>query len=67
MDRDEIKRLLERVRSGELEIGAALDELSLAPVERLGYATLDLHRAVRPTCPKRARMMIVAQSMGTDR
>ncbi len=52
MEREGIRRLLERVRQGELAVEAALDELRLAPLTELGFATLDLHRAVRRGFPE---------------
>jgi NCAIR mutase (PurE)-related protein len=52
MDREEIRRLLERVRDGNLDVEGALDEMRLAPVARLAFATVDLHRAVRCGFPE---------------
>lgn len=39
--------LLEGVRSGDVEIGTALDRMRHLPFEDLGYAKLDHHRALR--------------------
>ena len=52
MDRDKIRKLLESVSRGESSVEAALGELRLAPLERLGFATVDLHRAVRRGFPE---------------
>jgi NCAIR mutase (PurE)-related protein len=52
VDRERIKQLLERLRSGELSVDEALDELRLVPFERLGFANVDLHRAVRRGFPE---------------
>jgi len=52
VERDRIKQLLERVRGGGLGVDEALDELRLAPIDRLENATVDLHRAVRRGFPE---------------
>ncbi len=52
MDREQIKRMLKEVRSGKLGVDAAMEKLKLDPVDRLGFATLDLHRAVRRGFPE---------------
>jgi NCAIR mutase (PurE)-related protein len=52
MNRDEIRQLLEQVREGGLGVDHAVDRLSFDPVERLGFATLDLHRAMRCGFPE---------------
>jgi hypothetical protein len=52
MERDNLKRLLERVRAGRLGVGQALERLRRDPVERLGFATLDSHRALRRGMPE---------------
>ena len=52
MDRNEIRKLLERVRSGTLDVDEAMNRLRLAPLEQLDFATLDLHRAVRRGFPE---------------
>ncbi|MGI6264232.1 MAG: nickel pincer cofactor biosynthesis protein LarB [Acutalibacteraceae bacterium] len=43
----QIKRTLEAVRDGALSVDEALLTLKAAPFEDLGYAKVDLHRAVR--------------------
>jgi NCAIR mutase (PurE)-related protein len=52
MDRERLRALLRRVRSGKLGVDEALDTLRVEPVEQLGFATLDLHRAVRRGFPE---------------
>lgn len=52
MDREELSRLLRRVRSGKVGIGEAVEQLRRMPAERLGFATLDLHRALRRGFPE---------------
>jgi len=47
MDQEQLRGLLEGVRSGNIEIGAALDRMRHLPFEDLGYAKLDHHRALR--------------------
>ena len=46
MRREHVRDLLERVANGELAADAALDALALEPVESLGFATIDHHRAL---------------------
>lgn len=52
MDRDSIRDLLDRVRRGEASVDAAMTEIRLEPLDRLGFATLDLERAVRCGFPE---------------
>ncbi|MGQ9455559.1 MAG: nickel pincer cofactor biosynthesis protein LarB [Armatimonadota bacterium] len=52
MDSERIKRLLEQVRSGELSVDQALDQLRILPYEDLGFAKIDTHRAVRVGFPE---------------
>jgi pyridinium-3,5-biscarboxylic acid mononucleotide synthase len=47
MDQKQLRGLLEGVRAGDIEIGAALDRMRHLPFEDLGYAKLDHHRALR--------------------
>lgn len=44
---NEIKRILESVRAGELPVEDALLKLKAAPFEDIGYAKVDLHRKLR--------------------
>lgn len=52
MDRERLRALLGRVRAGTLDVDGALEALRVEPLERLGFATLDLHRAVRRGFPE---------------
>jgi NCAIR mutase (PurE)-related protein len=47
MNRETIKRLLEAVRSGELDIEKALERLRSLPYDDLGFAKIDTHRTMR--------------------
>ncbi len=50
---DRLRLLLESVRDGKVEIGAALDELRSLPYENLdGFANVDHHRALRNGFPE---------------
>lgn len=44
---NEVKRILEAVRTGEMPVDDALLKLKAAPFEDIGYAKVDLHRKVR--------------------
>jgi NCAIR mutase (PurE)-related protein len=52
VDRDALKNLLEDVRSGRLSVAAAGLRLRHFPVEELGFATIDTHRALRRGFPE---------------
>lgn len=52
MDRDQLKSLLDEVRSGAVDVDAAIERLKHMPFENLGYATLDHHRAIRHGIPE---------------
>lgn len=47
MNQDQLRGLLESVRSGAVDIDAAVDRMRHLPFEDLGYAKLDHHRALR--------------------
>jgi pyridinium-3,5-biscarboxylic acid mononucleotide synthase len=47
MDADQLRGLLEGVRSGAMDVDAALDRMRHLPFEDLGYAKLDHHRSLR--------------------
>ncbi len=47
-----MKRLLRRVRSGRLGVAEALERLRREPVEEIGFAALDMHRALRRGFPE---------------
>jgi len=52
----ELERLLSRLRTGEIDVAAAsqqiLDALRLAPLEDLGFARVDTHRELRQGFPE---------------
>jgi NCAIR mutase (PurE)-related protein len=52
MDSDTLRALLEQVRTGAVEIDAALDRLRHMPFEDLGFAKVDHHRALRQGMPE---------------
>lgn len=52
MDERELKRLLSKVRRGEVAVDAAVQSLKDLPFADLGYATLDTHRALRAGVPE---------------
>jgi NCAIR mutase (PurE)-related protein len=50
--RDDIERMLKRVRTGRLTVDAALHRLRMLPYEDLGFAKVDNHRALRRGFPE---------------
>ena len=52
MDRNALKRLLDDVRSKRVSVAAASERLQRLPMEELGFATLDTHRAIRRGFPE---------------
>jgi len=52
MRRDRVRSLLESVADGSVAVDAALNSLALEPVESLGFATIDHHRALRQGFPE---------------
>ena len=52
MDQDQLRALLEQVRSGALEVDAALERMRHLPYEDLGFAKVDHHRALRQGFPE---------------
>jgi pyridinium-3,5-biscarboxylic acid mononucleotide synthase len=52
MDQRQLKRLLEEVRAGELPVPEALKRLRRWPVDNLGFASIDHHRALRHGFPE---------------
>jgi NCAIR mutase (PurE)-related protein len=52
VDPELLRSLLERVAAGQESVRAALERLRAWPFERLEFATLDHHRAVRCGCPE---------------
>ncbi|MDB4888450.1 MAG: 1-(5-phosphoribosyl)-5-amino-4-imidazole-carboxylate carboxylase [Gemmatimonadetes bacterium] len=52
MRRERVRELLTRVAEGSLPVDGAIDSLSADPVESLGFATIDHHRALRQGFPE---------------
>lgn len=52
MRRDRVKALLDEVAHGRLPVEAALSQLDDAPVDDLGFASVDAHRALRQGFPE---------------
>lgn len=52
MDRPALKKLLRQVRGGKIGVEQALDRLRMLPVDDLGFATVDTHRALRRGFPE---------------
>ena len=52
MNRDRALDLLRRVAAGDLAADVAADALAVSPLEDLGFATIDHHRAVRLGFPE---------------
>jgi pyridinium-3,5-biscarboxylic acid mononucleotide synthase len=52
MDQNLLRTLLEEVRSGSVEVDAALERLRHLPFEDLGFAKVDHHRAIRHGMPE---------------
>src|SRR5579859_6393837 len=47
MDQDQLRGLLEQVRTGGIPVDDAMERMRHLPFEDLGYAKLDHHRALR--------------------
>jgi NCAIR mutase (PurE)-related protein len=52
MTQDQLRALLENVRSGATEVDAALERMRHLPFEDLGFAKVDHHRALRHGMPE---------------
>lgn len=52
MDQTQLKELLERVRTGETDVDAAVGRLRHMPFEDIGFAKVDHHRALRHGVPE---------------
>ncbi len=52
MNANQLKALLEQVRTGEVTPDAALDQMKSLPFEDLGFAKVDHHRALRTGVPE---------------
>jgi len=52
MDSKSVRRILEAIQSGELNISEALDRLKHLPFENLGFVNIDHHRSLRQGFPE---------------
>ncbi len=52
MNPEDLKRLLEKVKNGDVSINGAINELKTLPFEDIGFATLDHHRSLRKGFPE---------------
>jgi NCAIR mutase (PurE)-related protein len=52
MEKHEIRRLLEQVKTGQLDVETAANQLDPPPVAALGFAHVDLHRKTRCGFPE---------------
>jgi len=52
METEQLKKLLEQVKNGDISIGAAIEELRHLPFEDLGFAQIDHHRQIRRGFPE---------------
>jgi len=52
MHEQTLRQLLDDVRAGKLDVDEALERLRAMPFERLGFATVDHHRAIRCGFPE---------------
>src|SRR5215831_3558998 len=52
MDQNQLRGLLEQVRTGEVDTDGAIARLRHMPFEDLGYAKVDHHRALRHGMPE---------------
>ncbi len=52
MDTHRLRRLLSEVQEGQVSVDQALDRLRALPYDDIGYARLDLHRALRQGLPE---------------
>ena len=52
MNAEDIKKLLESVKQGEIDIDAALNQLRDLPFKDIGHTKIDLHRELRSGYPE---------------
>lgn len=52
MDQNNLRKLLDEVRSGAVEVDSAVERLRHMPFEDLGFAKVDHHRALRQGMPE---------------
>jgi hypothetical protein len=52
VDRETLRKLLRRVKSGQVSVAQALEQVRLGAMDQLEFATIDLQRAVRRGFPE---------------
>ena len=52
MDTEQLKKLLERIKSGDVNVDEAIGQLRRLPFEDLGFARIDHHRQIRCGFPE---------------
>src|SRR5512133_1413849 len=52
MDQDQLRALFEQVRTGAVDVDAAIGRMRHMPFEDLGFAKVDHHRALRHGMPE---------------
>ena len=52
MDRQQLTKLLEQVKDGQININDAVEKLTILPFEDLGFACIDHHRQIRCGLPE---------------
>src|SRR5687767_10268413 len=52
MDREHVRKLLEEVKTGAVDVEGAMERLRHMPFEDLGFAKVDHHRALRHGMPE---------------
>ena len=52
MDVSELRKILERMASGEIAVDEVMERLKTLPFEDLGFANVDHHRGLRQGCPE---------------
>lgn len=52
MNPTQLKRLLEKVKRGNMDVASAAERLKTLPFEEMGFATLDTHRSLRQGFPE---------------
>ena len=62
MNRERALELLRRVAVGEISVDVAADALAISPLEDLGFATIDHHRALRHGFPE----VVLAEGKTTE-
>ncbi len=70
MDRERLKKLLQDLRAGKVEVATVMERLRTLPYEDLGFAAVDHHRSLRQGFPEvifcegKSRTQIVAIARG---